>query len=136
MVSTRNSAGCPAASIARRTAAMSDVTPVEVSLCTTQTALIVCCVSSRKRASIMSACTPPPSLDAGQPQEFRLQPEVFGHLFPERREVASLEHQHGVAGAERVAERRFPCARARGRIDHDRLRGLEDGLDAVQDFQA
>ena len=40
MVSTSSRAGWPAASMARRTAAMSEVTPVEVSLWTTQTALI------------------------------------------------------------------------------------------------
>jgi hypothetical protein len=58
MVSTSSSAGWPAASMARRTAAMSLVTPVEVSLCTTQTALISWALSSRRRASIMSAWTP------------------------------------------------------------------------------
>ena len=58
MVSTINRAGCPALSMARRTAGMSLVTPVEVSLCTTQTALIWWSTSSLSRASIMSACTP------------------------------------------------------------------------------
>src|SRR3982074_3577722 len=38
--STSNRAGCLAESIARRTAAISDVAPVEVSLWTTHTALI------------------------------------------------------------------------------------------------
>ena len=56
MVSTRSSAGWPAASIARRTAAMSEITPVEVSLCTTQTARIACERSWRRRASIRSGC--------------------------------------------------------------------------------
>ncbi len=64
MVSTISSAGWPAASIARRTAAMSEVTPVEVSLCTTHTALILLPVSWRSRASIMSACTPRRQLGA------------------------------------------------------------------------
>jgi len=40
MVSTISSAGCPAASIAARTSSMRLVQPVEVSLCTTHTALI------------------------------------------------------------------------------------------------
>jgi hypothetical protein len=44
--------------MARRTAAMSDVTPVEVSLCTTHTALIWWLLSSRRRFSMRSACTP------------------------------------------------------------------------------
>ena len=42
MVSTISSAGWLAASMAGRTAAIRLVTPVEVSLCTTQTALIAC----------------------------------------------------------------------------------------------
>src|SRR3546814_19998149 len=37
---------------------MLEVTPVEVSLCTTHTALIWCRVSARRRVSIKSACTP------------------------------------------------------------------------------
>ncbi len=44
--------------MARRTAAMSLVTPVEVSLCTTHTALMAWPASARKRCSISSACTP------------------------------------------------------------------------------
>ena len=58
MVSTSSSAGCFAASMALRTAAMLLVTPVEVSLCTTQTALMLCCVSALSRSSIRSARTP------------------------------------------------------------------------------
>ena len=58
MVSTKSKAGCLAASMARRTAAMSLVTPVEVSLCTTHTALMLWPVSAFRRCSIRSACTP------------------------------------------------------------------------------
>src|SRR6185369_792374 len=58
MLSTINSAGCPAASMALRTAMMLLVTPVEVSLCTTHTALMACPASAFSRSSIMSACTP------------------------------------------------------------------------------
>jgi hypothetical protein len=43
--STKSSAGCFAASIARRTAAMSLVTPVAVSLCVASTARILCALS-------------------------------------------------------------------------------------------
>ena len=64
MLSTIRRAGCPAASMAWRTAAMSEVTPVEVSLCTTHTALIFFSVSLRSRASISSACTPRRQLGA------------------------------------------------------------------------
>ena len=52
MVSTSSSAGWPAASIALRTAAMREVAPVLVSLCTTQTALMACALSAASRASI------------------------------------------------------------------------------------
>ena len=44
--------------MARRTAAMSEVTPVEVSLCTTHTALMRCAASAFRWRSITSACTP------------------------------------------------------------------------------
>ena len=64
MLSTIKRAGWPAASMAWRTAAMSEVTPVEVSLCTTHTALIFFSVSWRSRASISSACTPRRQLGA------------------------------------------------------------------------
>ena len=58
MVSTSSRAGWPAASIARRTALISEVTPVEVSLWTTHTALIAWPLSARSRCSIRSARTP------------------------------------------------------------------------------
>ncbi|MCY1384608.1 hypothetical protein D9M69_728880 [compost metagenome] len=58
MVSTSSRAGCLAASMALRTAAMLLVTPVEVSLCTTHTALMLWPVSAFRRSSIRSACTP------------------------------------------------------------------------------
>ena len=64
MLSTISRAGWPAASMALRTEAMSEVTPVEVSLCTTHTALIFFSVSLRRRASISSACTPRRQLGA------------------------------------------------------------------------
>src|SRR5216117_3666741 len=48
MVSTRNSAGWPAASIALRISATGDRHPVEVSLCSTQTALISLFLSLRR----------------------------------------------------------------------------------------
>src|SRR6185295_152507 len=48
IVSTSNKAGWPALSIALRTAAIFEVTPVEVSLCTTQTALMERALSSAR----------------------------------------------------------------------------------------
>src|SRR6202008_5011317 len=64
MVSTINSAGCPAASIARRTSLTSVTQPVEVSLCTTHTALISRALSSRSRASIFAGSAPERQSDA------------------------------------------------------------------------
>ena len=58
MVSTSSSAGWPAASIACRTAAMREVAPVLVSLCTTQTALMACALSARSAASIAATSAP------------------------------------------------------------------------------
>ena len=58
MVSTMNKAGCPAASIALRIAAIGELQPVEVSLCRTHTALISLFLSSRSRASISAGSAP------------------------------------------------------------------------------
>src|SRR5215475_6592854 len=52
MVSTKNSAGCLAASIACRISSIGERQPVEVSLCSTQTALILCPASLRRCASM------------------------------------------------------------------------------------
>ena len=71
MVSTSSSAGWPAASSAERTAAMRLVTPVEVSLCTTATALIARSRSSASRASMRSGSAPvrqsPPRTSTSRP---------------------------------------------------------------------
>ena len=58
MVSTINSAGCCAASMALRTSAMREVTPVEVSLCTTHTALMRLGWSARRRCSMRAGSAP------------------------------------------------------------------------------
>ena len=58
MVSASSSAGWPAASRAARTAPTGLTTPVEVSLCTTATALIVRARSSASRASIRAGSAP------------------------------------------------------------------------------
>jgi hypothetical protein len=83
------------------------------------------------------ACTPrrqPSACRAAE--ELGLQAQARGHLLPQRGEVAGLVHQHVVAGAQRVGQRRFPGAGAGGRIDDDRLLGLEDLLDALEHLQA
>ncbi|MHC2694711.1 hypothetical protein ACVME9_007202 [Bradyrhizobium liaoningense] len=58
MVSTISSAGWPVRSIAARISAMRLVAPVEVSLCTTMTALMVRAVSSESLASITAGSAP------------------------------------------------------------------------------
>ena len=82
MLSTISSAGWRAASMALRTAGMSLVTPVEVSLCTTHTALMACWVSAFSRSSIMSACTPrrQPSIP-GRPRNSGFSPSRVAILF-------------------------------------------------------
>ncbi len=125
-MSTISSAGWPARSSARRTSAIREVTPVEVSLWTTQTALIAWPRSSASAASTARG------IDAVAPvarQQLDLEPEAPRHLVPQAREMAGLGHQHAVARRERVDQRRLPRPGARGRIDHDRPCGLEDRPD-------
>ncbi len=127
-----NSAGWPARSIAWRMSGMRLVTPVDVSLWTTSTALI------RVRAILGQLGLDDRRIDAAAPvagHEVDHQAELLGHRPPQRREMARLEHQHAIARRQRVDERGFPGAGARRRVDHDRPRGLEDRLQALQDFQ-
>ena len=58
MVSTRNSAGCFASSIAARISASGSIMPVAVSLCTTHTALIACAVSAASADFTWAGSTP------------------------------------------------------------------------------
>ena len=58
MVSTMNSAGWPARSIALRISAIGERQPVAVSLCSTHTALISFFLSSLSRASITAGSAP------------------------------------------------------------------------------
>ena len=64
-----------------------------------------------------------------------LEPQARGQAVPEKGEVAGLVHQHVVAGAQGVAQRGFPGARARGRVNDDRVLGLEDLLDVGQHLE-
>ena len=57
--------------------------------------------------------------------EFRAQTQALGHLLPQRRKVAGFVHQHLVACAQGVHQRRFPGAGAAGTINHDRTLGLK-----------
>ena len=115
-MSTISSAGCPARSIAARIGGIGVVTPVDVSLCTTHTALIACPVSARKlRLDLGRVGAVPPV--AGKEVDGQRQP--LGELVPQRGEVAGLGHQHAIARRQRVDERRFPRAGARRRVDDD-----------------
>jgi len=72
---------------------------------------------------------------AGAPvagNELGLEAELLRHGLPLRRELAGLDHQHAVAGRQRIDQRRFPGAGAGRGIDDDRIGGLENGLDAVE----
>ena len=74
-------------------------------------------------------------IGAGAPvavDEFGLEPELFRHGLPLRGELAGLDHQHAVAGRQRVDESGFPRAGAGRGVDDDRIGGLENGLDAVE----
>ena len=64
--------------------------------------------------------------------ELRLQSKVFRHPLPQRRELAGLDHEHAIAGRERVDQRRFPGAGAGRGVNDDRVGGLENRLDAVE----
>ena len=58
MVSTNSSAGCPASSSAARTSGSGMNMPVAVSLCTTQTALMTCALSSASAVVTADMSTP------------------------------------------------------------------------------
>ena len=89
------------------------VTPVDVSLWTTQHRLDrVRAVGGERRLDQRGDRRRAPV--AGNEVDDEAEP--LGHLAPQRREVAGLEHQHAIAGRQRVDERRFPRAGA-GRRD-------------------
>ena len=94
-------------------------TPVEVSLWTTQTALISFVRVLRRLASIGCGSAPCASRLVDELQA--LEAEALGHLLPQRGELAGLEHQHAVAGRQRVDERRFPGAGAGSGVDDHRI---------------
>ena len=68
-------------------------------------------------------------IDAAPPvarQEQRVEPESDRDPLPERREVSGLDHQHTVAGRERVGKGRLPRAGPRRREEHHRVTRLND----------
>ena len=92
IVSTINSALCPAASMALRTAAISEVQPVEVSLWTTQTALISRALSWRSLLAPESAPVAARSFLTTQP--------LLDHssLKPAEQAITELRRQAAEAG--------------------------------------
>jgi hypothetical protein len=67
-----------AASIALRTSSIREVAPVEVSLCTTHTALMAWPLSSRRRASIAAASAP---LRQSEPMNSGSRPSLTAMIF-------------------------------------------------------
>ncbi len=76
------SAGCLAASIAFRISAGCETQPVEVSLCNTHTALILCSLSSRSLASITSALAPVRQSDSMNTGTSPSLAAIFFHSVP------------------------------------------------------
>src|SRR5271156_4967890 len=107
-----NSAGCRARSIAWRISAMRLVTPVEVSLCTTSTALNACARSATSFSSTTAGSTPL--------RQAPLTNSTSSERFP-----AILRHS--------VAKCRLPRRGARRVIDDHRPGGLENRLQPVED---
>src|ERR1700738_5034342 len=104
MVSTSSNAGCLARSIAWRTAPTRLATPVEVSLCTTITALNACTVSAagaRATSSGANAVAPLAGNDLDG------EPEPLGERAPQRGEMPGFERQHRVARRQRVDQAGF-----------------------------
>ncbi len=123
-----SSAGWAASSMRRRTPAIRLVTPVDVSLWTRATALMACAaILHELRVQDVGVHAVPPVAR----HEVHVETEAHGHVAPQRGEVARLEHQHAIAGRQRVHERRFPRAGAGRRIDHNGIDGLEDALQPV-----
>ena len=67
--------------------------------------------------------------------EFDIEPEALGHTPPQGREHAAVEHQHGIAGRQRVHDSGLPGAGGRSRIHGDRTRSVEQPAYARDQFQ-
>ncbi len=100
--------------------------PVEVSLWTTHGLDGVALVLAQALLDLMRVGADAP---IGR-DDFGLEAEAVRHLLPQHGELAGLDHQHMIAGRQRVGEGCFPGARTGRRINDDRVLGLENGLDA------
>ena len=67
-------------------------------------------------------------------QEIHLETQPLGEPAPEDGELPGLVHQDPVAGGQRVDQGGFPGAGPGRRINDDGPRGLENGLQTVEDF--
>ena len=68
--------------------------------------------------------------------KINLESETDRHVAPQRRKMTGLEHQHVVAGRQRVDERRLPRARAGRGINDDAAGGLKHALKSFEHFAA
>ena len=118
IVSTRNSAGCLAASIAARISSSGSIMPVAVSLCTTQTALIACArVVGQRRLHLRRYRRHAASR---QRTSAHVEPMRPRHLRPFVGEVARLQHQDRIARRQQVGQRGLPGAVAGG-VVHEQV---------------
>ena len=116
MVSTSSRAGCPALSIAARISGIWLAHPVEVSFCTTVTALIWCPGSAASFSWTCAAWTP---WRQSPGTRSTVQAELAGHPRPQGGEVPGVEGQHAVARRQRVDQRGLPGTGAGGGVDGD-----------------
>ena len=129
-VSTRSRAGWPARSSAARTAATSDVTPVDVSLWTTRTARTSRATSAREARLHLGGGH---ARSVGDLDALHVHAEGGGGPGEAGREEAVDAGQHPISRGERVDDRRFPGAGPRAGIERDVPRGrLKDLLEPVQ----
>jgi hypothetical protein len=71
----------------------------------------------------------------GGGNELDHQAQFLRHDSPENSEMSGLEHQDPVAGRQGVDQCRLPGSGARGGIDQDGTRGLEDALDPIENYE-
>ena len=73
----------------------------------------------------------------GHVDHLHVEAEAFGHLHPQRRELAEAGHQDLVAGVQRVGDRRLPGRRAGAGEDEDLARrGAHDALEVREKTQS
>ena len=110
-----------------------EVTPVAVSLCVANTALISCALSAARISAYISTGTPVPHSSSSTST---LRPRRSAMSTHSMRELAEAAHQHLVAAVQRVGDRRLPGAGAgRGEDEDAAVRELEHLLDVLEQRQ-